>query len=213
MAQTYTQTQSEAGAKAEMPAVMVENCGNFTLKWTCQNYVEGKDLNITLVPGEKDKFDYDYARRVFGDWEIDPAVSPERRIEWNGMIAYTKRRSPSKDGKLPQVKVYDQNGDILWDTARQMEAWLEHNAASPEVFAPPAGAPMGEIEMPQMLKDADEKQLKALWLKAWGSKMPPGIKRDVAKKAIMPLLTADQMTDVLKEMYSGPAPDMTQHKR
>lgn len=213
MAQTYTQTQSEAGVKAEMPAVMVENCGNFTLKWTCQNYVEGKDLNVTLVPGEKDKFDYDYARRVFGDWEIDPATSPERRIEWNGMIAYTKRRSPSKDGKLPQVKVYDQNDNILWDTAEQMAKWLEHNAASPEVFAPPPGAPMGDVEMPKMLQDADEKQLRALWLKAWGSKMPPGIKRDVAKQAILPRLTADQMTDVLKEMYSGPAPDMTQHKR
>ena len=213
MAQPYTQTHREAGTKAEMPAVVVENCGNFTLKWTCQSYVPGKDLNIILAPGEKDKFDYDYARRVFGDWKIDPSESSEKRIEWNGMIAYTKRRSPSKDGKLPQVKVYNQNGDLLWDTAEQMAKWLEHNAASPEVFAPPANAPLGPVEMPAVLKDANEKQLKALWEKAWGSKMPPGIKRDVAKQAIMPRLTADQMTDVLEKMYSGPEPDMSQHKK
>ena len=212
MAQTYTQVQSAAGAKAEMPQVEVENCGNFTLKWTCQNYVESKDLNVTLVPGEKDKFDYDYARRVFGDWDINPAESPEKRIEWNGMIAYTKRRSPSNDGKLPAVKVYDQNGDLLWDTAVQMEKWLAHNAAAIDTFAAPSGAPL-KVEMPQVLKKADYKQLKAIWLKSWGSKMPAGMSADVAREALMPRMTADQITDVLKEMFSGPAPDMSQHKK
>ena len=213
MAQTYTQTQSLAGAKAEMPAVIVENCGNFTLKWICQNYVEGKDLNVTLVPGEKDKFDYDYARRVFGDWEINPDESPEKRIEWNAMVAYTKRRSPSKDGKLPQVKVYDQNDDVLWDTAVQMAKWLEHNAASPEAFAPPPGAPLGDVEMPAVLKDATHAQLKALWLGSWGSKMPAGMSSEVAKEALMPRMTAVQITDALAKMFSGPAPDMSQHKK
>jgi hypothetical protein len=213
MAQTYTQTQSEAGAKAEMPAVTVENCGNFTLKWTCQNYVAGKDLNIILAPGEKDKFDYDYARRVFGDWEVDPFKSPESRIEWNGMIAYTKRRSPSKDGKLPQVKVYDQSGNVLWDTAAQMEEWLKHNAASPEAFAPPPNSPLGPLEMPEVLEKAGHKELKALWLKAFGSKMPAGTKGEVAKLAIMPHLTAGQITTELKEFYSTPAPDMSQHRK
>jgi len=212
MAQTYTQVQSETGARAEMPNVTIENCGNFTLHWVCQNYVPGKDLEITLAPGEKDSFDYDYARRVFGDWEIDPAESPERRIEWNGMIAQTKRRSPSRDGKLPPVKVYDQSGDLLWDTAAQMEKWLVHNAAAVEMFAAPSGAPM-KVEMPRVLKEADYKQIKALWLNSWGSKMPAGMSADVAKEALMPRMTAEQITDVLKEMYSGPAPDMSQYKK
>ena len=211
MSQTYTTTQSESGAKAQLPHVTVENCGGFILHWVCQNYVEGKDLAVTLEPGEKDKFEYDYARRIFGDWEVDPYASAESRIEWNGMIAHIKRKSPSCDGKLPQVKVYDHEGNLLWDAVAQMEEWLKHNSKSKSAFAPPRGVPLANIEMPEILKNADHKQLKVLWLDSWGSKMPVGMKADVAKEALMPRMTASQITDVLKVHYSGDAPDMTQY--
>jgi len=192
MSQTYSQAQNEAGAKAEMPRVTVENCGNFTLHWKCQNYVPGKDCTFGLEPGEKDQFEYDYARRIFGDWEVDPNESSAKRIEWNGMIAHTKRKSPSRDGKLPHVKVYDQSGEVIWDAAEQMKNWLEHNSKSRETFAAPGGVPLQNIEMPEILKNADHKQLKVLWEKSWGSKMPAGMKTEVAKEALMPRMTAYQ---------------------
>lgn len=213
MSQTYRQTKSESGAQAELPNVIVENCGNFTLQWTCQNYVPNRDLTFTLAPGEKDQFEYDYARRVFGDWKVDPNESPERRIEWNGMIAHTKRKSPSKDGKLPNVKVYDQNGNLLWDAAAQMKDWLEHNAGSRETFAAPGGPVIGAGEMPKILRDASYPELKTLWLKSWGSKMPAGMKAEVAREALMPRMTAEQITEELKQHYSGPAPDMSRYTK
>lgn len=213
MSQIYTTTQSGSGAKAQLPHVTVENCGGFTLNWTCQSYVEGKDCTFNLEPTEKDKFEYDYARRVFGDWEVDPNESPEKRIEWNGMIAHTKRKSPSYDGKLPQVKIYNHEGELLWDAAAQMAEWLKHNAKSRSAFAPPKGAPGGDIEMPEILKNANEEQLKALWLEAWESPMPVAIKRDIARQALMPRLTAQQIADVLAKDYAGPEPDMSQYTK
>ena len=114
---------------------------------------------------------------------------------------------------MPYVKVYDQSGNVLWDTGAQMEAWLKHNSTSIEAFAPPPANPFGPLEMPEVLEKAEYKELKALWLKAFGSKMPAGTKTEVAKLAIMPHLTAEQITAELKEFYSTPEPDMSQHRK
>jgi hypothetical protein len=190
--------------------VTVEYLGHTPIGWVCQNYVPKKNLVVRLEPNEKDKFDYDYARRVFGDWEVDPdkaksAIERREKIkEWNGMMGYTIRRSPSMDGKLPRVKIYDPDGNLLWDAHEQMGKWLEHNAKEKDGFLKAKGVPPGgPVEMPKILADATYAQLKTLWLAKFEHAMPAGIQAGVAKKALMPYLSAEQIEDVLRQEYEA----------
>ena len=204
MAQTYTQREA-VGVKKQLPMVTIEYLGEKPLAWKCQEYVTGKDLEICLVKGEKDKFDYDWSRRIFGDWEVNPDESPDKKREWSDMIAHTMRKSPSKDGKLARVKIYDHSNTLLWDGIAQMEKWLEHNSMSKDSFptAGPIQDVLANIPMPKMLKDASHAQLKALWLKSWGSKMPAGTSGEVAREILLPRMTADQIADVISKEYEA----------
>ena len=214
MAQTYEQSETP-GTGIERPRVTVENCSNRKLEWLCQHYVPDKHLHFNFAPGEKDKMDYDYARRVFGDWEINPDESRLKLKEWNGMMGYTIRRSPSGDGKLADVKIYDPDDNLLWDARVQMERWLEHNAVTGEAFAKinAPGSFGGPVAMPEILANATYDQLKVLWESSWGSKMPAGIKAEVARDCLLPRMTANQIKDALEELYSGPPPDMSQYSK
>ena len=205
MAQTYEST-TEEGIKEEKAQVTVEYLGSYPLEWTCQNYVDGKNKHFSFDPGEKDKLEYDYARRVFGDWEVVPEDSKVKEKEWNGMMAYTRRRSPYGFDILAPVKIYDDNGTLLWDSQEQMAKWLEKNKTNKKAFNPnlTSPSPLGNIPMPAILAEATHDQLKALWLESWkGQKMPAGMSSETAKECLKPRMTASQIADVIAKEYEA----------
>jgi hypothetical protein len=205
MAQTYVEN-TESGIREEKAQVTVEYLGEEPLEWLCQNYVPKKDVHFKLAPGEKDTFEYDYARRIFGDWEVVPEESREKEREWNGMIAYTRRRSPFGHDILPPVRIYDGKGELLWDTQVQMAKWLEKNKANKKAFNPnlTEPSPLGNIPMPAILAEATHDQLKALWLESWkGQKMPAGMSSETARECLKPRMTATQITDVIAREYEA----------
>ena len=214
MAQTYESSDAQDKGP-ERPRVTVKYCGVEPLEWFCQHYTPDQHVQFSFEPGEEDKMEYNYARRVFGDWEVKPDESRDKLKEWSGMIAYTVRRSPSMDGKLAQVKIYDPDGNLLWDAEAQMERWLEYNAKPSGGFAQQAQQKGfgGPVAMPEILAKASYDQLKKLWLQSWGSKMPAGIKGDVAKEVLKPRMTAEQIKDSLADLYSGPEPDMSKYHK
>ena len=198
MTQTYEQSEM-AGTTKELPKVKVVYEGRKPLQWVCQNYVPGKNLVVKLEPGESDMFEYDYARRIFGDWEVNPDESRAKLKEWNGMIGYTIRRSPSMDGKLPKVKIY-LDDKLVWDAHEQMGRWLEHNAKEKDGFLKTTQpAPGGKVEMSKVLANASYAQLKTLWQSQFEHAMPAGIQAGVAKRALMPYLSEEQIHDVLAQ--------------
>ena len=205
MAQTYVE-RTEDGLKEEKAQVIVEYLGTEPLEWTCQNYVNGKDKNFHFDPGEKDKLEYDYARRVFGDWEVTPEASKAKEKEWNGMMAYTRRRSPFGFDILPPAKIYSDTGELLWDTVEQMGKWLEKNKTNKKAFNPNVTqpSPLGNVPMPKILSEATHDQLKALWLASWkGQKMPAGMSSETAKECLKPRMTASQIEDVIAQEYEA----------
>jgi len=143
-------------------------------------------------------------QQISAELEVKPDESREKLKEWSAMIAYTIRRSPSLDGRLPHVRVYDQKDNLLWDAYAQMERWVEHNSKLKDGFGRGKGSPLGGVvPMPEILKSATYDQLKKLWEESWGVKMPAGIQADVARECLKPRLTASQIQDVLAREYEA----------
>jgi hypothetical protein len=96
MPKQFVDRDKHGEVSKSMPDVIVEFLGIRPLTWTCQNYVgDGRDMMFNFIPGEKETLEYNYAKSVFGDWEIDPSASSVKKREWRTMMAQTAQRSPT----------------------------------------------------------------------------------------------------------------------
>ena len=207
-----TISEKTSGEFTESPDVVIIYKGDDTLVWESQNYYgDGDSVEFTLLPGEKEEFSRDYAKAVFGDWELKKNTKAEQKL-WGDMIKDRIDRSPTSDGRIPMVEIYESDGAKVWDGYEQFSEWMEKHGAK-MLPKPDTKASGIAFEMPAILVEADGDTLKKLWEHSFkGSKMPPALKHSDARDILLARLTEEQIADVLKGEFEH-EPDMTQYER
>jgi len=203
-------TERKKGEKEEEPEVIVVYHGVEPLVWDNQNYAgDGDTMEFTLEPEVKETFPREYAKRIFGDWELPKKTKAERK-EWADMVKDRVDRSPTCDGKLPMVVIFEQNGTELWDGPAEFSEWFERHGLKMLPRPDTKGSGI-KFEMPVILKEADAATLRKLFEHAFGCKMPAGMKHEDAKKVLLAKLTPEQIADVLVDEFKV-EPDMSQYE-
>lgn len=211
-----TITEKDKGVREETPDVIVIFRGDESLVWESQNFHgDGDTVEFTLLPGVKEAFNAEYAKAVFGNWELPRVKKRDEKI-WADMVKDRVDRSPSADGCLPMVEIYeagegDKDDVKLWDAAVEFAHWIERHGAT---MLPKPNKKSGiTVEMPKILAEADGDTLKKLWLHSFkGSKMPPALSYADARSILVPRLSADQIADVLVAEFEK-EPDMSQYDK
>lgn len=205
-----TITEKNEGIREETPDVIVVYQGDEPLVWESQNFTgDGDTIEFTLLPGKKESFSMAYAKQVFGNWELPRAKKQDEKV-WADMIKDRVDRSPSADGCLPMVKIYDTEGNVLWDAGVEFAHWIERHGA--KMLPRPDKKSGVTVEMPKVLAEADGDALKALWLHSFKAKMPPSMSFEVARQCLLPRLNAEQIADVLAAEFEK-IPDMSQYDK
>ena len=206
-----TISEKESGIREESPDVVIVYKGEKALVWESQDYYGDDDsVEFTLLPDVKEEFNREYARRVFGDWEQSRKTKADEKA-WGDMVKDRIDRSPTADGRLPMVEVYEVDGTKLWDGKEQFSMWMEKHGA--KMLPKPDKQASGiNFEMPKTLVEADGDTLKKLWEHSFGAKMPAGMKYDHARECLVPRMTEDQITDVLESEFAHD-PDMSGYEK
>lgn len=205
-----TITEREKGLRDETPNVIVIYKGNEPLIWESQNFAgDGDSVEFTLLPDVKEEFSYEYARRVFGDWTIPKRTKKEQK-EWADMIKDRVDRSPTANGCLPMVEIYDQDENLLWNAVKEFTQWIEQHGAS--MLPRPDKKSGVSVKMPKVLAEADGDGLKKLWELKFKVKMPAGMQYNIAREILLNMLGADQIADALKPEFER-EPDMSRFNK
>ncbi len=206
-----TITELDAGVREESPDVIIVLKSDEPLVWESQNFSgDGNTVEFTFLPGIKESFNQEYAKQVFGDWTLLRVKKRDERI-WADMVKDRVDRSPSADGCLPMVEIYDEEGNLLWDAAVEFAHWIERHG--PRLLPKPDSKSGVTVEMPKILAEADGDALKRLWEhKFKGSKLPAGMKHEHARQILLNMLDADQIADVLAAEFEK-EPDMSPYDK
>lgn len=206
-----TISEREEGIREEAPDVIIIYKGDKPLIWESQNYYgDGDSVEFTLLPDVKEEFNREYAKAVFGDWTLTRKTKAEDKL-WGEMIKDRIDRSPTCDGRIPMVEVYEVDETKLWDGYEQFAAWMEKHGA--KLLPKPDTKGSGiKFEMPQLLVDADGDTIKKLWEHSFGVKKPAGLSYSHAKEILMTRLDESQIADVLKAEFEH-EPDMSQYEK
>ncbi len=211
-----TISEKEEGIREGAADVVISYKGEVPLVWESQNYYgDGDSVEFTLLPDVKEEFNREYAKAVFGDWELEKGTKKEQKL-WADMIKDRIDRSPTSDGRVPMVEVYEADGKELglklWDGYEEFGEWMEKHGA--KMLPRPDKKSGVTVEMPKILAEADGNTLKALWEhKFKGGKLPAGMKHSDARDILLNMLDVNEIADVLKELHAGPEPDMSQYDR
>ena len=205
-----TITEREGGFEEATADVIVIYDGIEDLVWENQNFNnDGDTIEFTLKPGVKEAFNFEHAKRVFGDWELPKAKRSQEKV-WADMIKDRCDRSPSLDGRLVMVKIYDEEDNLLWDATKEYAHWMERHGA--KMLPRPDKKSGITVEMPKILAEADGDALKKLWLHSTGCKLPAGMKFALARDLLLPRLDESQIADVLSAEFEK-EPDMSKYDK
>lgn len=210
-----TLSEKEEGIREEAPDVVIIYKGENPLIWESQDYYGDNDtVEFTLIPGVKEEFNRGYAKAVFGDWELKKATKAEQKL-WADMVKDRIDRSPTCDGRLPMVEIYEADGKELgpklWDAYEEFNEWIKRHGAK-MLPRPDKKASGINYEMPKVLIEADSDTLKKLWEHSFKAKLPAGLKHSDARAILVPRLTEEQIADVLKGEFEH-EPDMSGYDR
>ena len=191
--------RGEKGSKDLISQVVIENTGNYVIEWECGNFSGDKnDVVFTLIPHEPESFDREYAKAIFGDWTIDRSTR-EGQQTWANNLSECIRRFPGGFSAISVVVLKESDGSMIWDGPKEYHEFISKHANDIGMLPRPTADPRIQFAMPKVLKDADQKQLSVLWQSAFNCKMPLGMTNDNARGCLIPMLTADQIYDVLAE--------------
>ncbi len=206
-----TISEKEEGIREESPDVIIIYKGDKPLVWESQDYYGDNDsVEFTLLPKIKEEFNRGYAKAVFGDWDLPRKTKADEKA-WADMIKDRIDRSPTCDGRLPMVEIYEVDDTKLWDAHEQFNAWMEKHGA--KLLPKPDTKGSGiKFEMPRLLVEADGEALKKLWKHKFGVAMPVGQKHDISREILVNMLGVNEMVDVLKTEFEH-EPDMTKYDR
>lgn len=206
-----TISEKKKGEFVESPDVFIIYRGDVPLIWESQNYYgDGDSVEFTLLPGVKEEFNREYAKQVCGDWEL-PKNTKAEQVIWGAMIKDRIDRSPTCDGRIPMVEVYESDGTKVWDGHEQFGEWMEKHGAK-MLPRPDKKASGIDYEMPAVLAEADGDTIKKLWEHSFKVKKPVGLSYDHAREILVPRLTEEQIADVLKGEFEH-EPDMSKYDR
>ena len=205
-----TITELEEGVQETTPDVIVIYKGDEPLVWDNQNFNnDGNTVEFTLLPGVEEEFGQEHAKRVFGDWTMPKKNRTQEKL-WADMIKDRCDRSPSLDGRLVMVEIYDEDKNLLWDAKLEYDQWMERHGA--KLLARPDKKSGITVKMPKILAEADGDMLKQLWFHSFDTKMPAGLQHAHARDILVVRLDADQIADVLVEEFAK-EPDMSQYDK